>query len=143
MIWVSGKARARSNGLLHLRIVNLQVERQAESAQERKAATPITFATDIGPVEIGLHGIRVIVQGLADTSKVGKGEMPFQDVPYVWRGEIGIANDTVRKAMGVGQTLKPFRLTYGVVRIEPDVEVHGFDDVPVRHGRTRPTDSRR
>ncbi|SRR6266567_6555650 len=36
--------------VFHLRIVDLQIKRQAEFAQEREAASPIGFATDTRPV---------------------------------------------------------------------------------------------
>src|SRR5262245_10012288 len=66
-------------GLLHLRIVDLEIEGQTETAEHREATPPIAFAAHAGTIEIGLHRIRVIVQRLPDAPEVVKGKMPFEN----------------------------------------------------------------
>lgn len=71
----------------------------------------------------------MIVQRLADAPDVAESKMTFEDIAHIRQGEVGVADDAVRKAVPVGDALQPSGLADRIGRIVTDVEMHRLDHV--------------
>ena len=54
--------------------------------------------------------------------------MPLENVPHIGHGQIGVADDAMRIAALIRETLQPFSFTDGIIWIEPDVDMNRFHD---------------
>jgi len=123
-------ARQRQR-FLHLRVVELQIERQPIAREQRIPSPPARIDHQMRVVDERLHGVTMVVQALANAAHVRKFAMRLEHGLHVVRRQIGEPYDAVWIAVLVCDALQPSRFGNRIVMVVLDLQMHGLHHILV------------